>query len=175
MNQQERFFNAGEELPEALDSLWLILDGVVKSYTVDRQEKTIILGFWGEDEVVGKALSSVDPYYLRCLKDVRAIAIPKTQWQDVSQQLLNRIEQIQEISFIVRNSTGDRLWLLLQWLAQKFGRETPTGILIDFSLTPQELADALGMNVSDIENDLDRLRQQNLISQTNNSYTILQR
>ncbi|WP_413467349.1 helix-turn-helix domain-containing protein [Pleurocapsa sp. FMAR1] len=36
-----------------------------------------------------------------------------------------------------------RLWLLLKWLGNKFGRVIKQGNLIDFSLTHQELAEAI--------------------------------
>ncbi|MGD1919562.1 MAG: Crp/Fnr family transcriptional regulator [Pleurocapsa sp.] len=173
MNRQVEFFNTGDQLPTVLSYLWLIVDGVVKSYTVNQEGKTAILGFWGKQEVIGKSLSSVTPYFLQCMNDVQAIAIPSEQWDTISVNLLDRIQQIQQISYIIRNSQDDRLWLLLQWLARKFGDETLEGTTISFRLTEQELADALGMDRILVERILDRLEQENLISRLENQYILL--
>lgn len=172
MNKVE-FFDAGEELPVALDFLWLIIDGVVESYTVNRTGKVIILGFWGKQEVIGKSLSKIDPYFLKCLSEVRAIAVASDRWNTISVNLLNRIQQLQEISYIVRNPPEDRLWLLLQWLAQKFGNQTSLGLEISFELTPQELADSLGMTTTIVNRILNQLERENRIMRSNERYIVL--
>ncbi|MCC0177727.1 Crp/Fnr family transcriptional regulator [Waterburya agarophytonicola K14] len=169
-----RFFQQGDVLPEESNHLWLIIDGVIKSYTVDQQGKTIILGFWGTQEVVGKPLSNMEPHFLQCMKDVQAIAIPTIQWHTLSGNLLNRIKQIQELSDIIRNpQTSDRLWLFLQWLGIKFGRDIPEGRLIDFKITELILAHALGMNEITVGEILDQFERENLILQPENQHIIL--
>lgn len=173
MNKQIESFNAGERLPAAENFLWLIVSGVIKSYTVNQAGKTVILGFWGKEEVVGSSLSNVTPYFLQCMNNVEAIAIPKPEWYNLSDSLLNRIQQIQEISHIVLNFQGDRLLLFLQWLANKFGEETSTGIVINFRLTQQELADALGLERVFIGRTLKQLEQENLILLLENQYILL--
>lgn len=175
MNRQVEFFNTGDQLPIVLGYLWLIVDGVVKSYTVNQEGRTIILGFWGKQEVLGKSLSSVDPYCLQCMNDVQAISIPFEQWNTISVNLLGRIQQIQQISYIIYNSQDNRLWLLLQWLARKFGNKTPEGTIISFRLTHQELADALGMEKTLVDRILEQLEQENLIAQLKNQHILLKK
>ena len=65
MNQETESYDPGEQLPVEINYLWLIVEGVVKSYTINQEGKTIILGFWGKQEVVGKSLSSVSPYFIQ--------------------------------------------------------------------------------------------------------------
>ncbi|MEL6495537.1 MAG: Crp/Fnr family transcriptional regulator [Cyanobacteria bacterium J06623_7] len=138
------FFKPDDELPYRPDCLWLITQGVVKSYTVDSEGATVTLGFWGVEDVVGKALSNTVPYILKCIGPVQAISIHRQNWPALSQNLLSHSQQTQYLLYIVRNTRiHRRLWLLLEWLANKFGRAIAQGILIDFKLTHQELADAI--------------------------------
>ena len=137
-------FKPGDELFLEENHLWLIVGGVVKSYTISQEGNFITLGFWGTDDLLGRSLSPITPYTLKCLSEVSAIAIPQAQWQEVSRQMLNHAKQTQQLTYIVRSTRiHKRLWLLLRWLAEKFGRTIEQGKLIDFKLTHQELADAI--------------------------------
>ncbi len=159
--QQTTFFPIGQELPKEVDYLWLIINGVVKTYTYGK-ERPITLGFWGSKDIVGNSLSNIDPYMTKCLSDVKAIAIPRSQWENLSREMIYCEQQTQQLIYIVRNNrVARRLWLLLTWLASKFGRTTPQGRVIDFRLTHQELADALGttrITVTKILNQYERER-----------------
>ena len=175
MNDSVKSFKMGDELYEEADCLWLIIDGVVKSYTVDRQGKTIILGFWGKQELVGKSLSSINPYFLQCSNEVKAIAIPFSQARIYSDKLLTRIEQIQQLSYIIREPQAkNRMWLLLNWLGDKFGRKVEGGKLIDFELTVQELADSLGMNRIVAIKAIELLERERLIFSSETQHMILE-
>ena len=156
-------FSLGEELPKETDYIWLILDGVVKTYTYGK-DRPITLGFWGSKDVVGKPLSSIDPYMTKCLSQVKALAIPQIQWGDISPEMIYCEQQTQQLIYIVRNNrVSRRVWLLLTWLASKFGRTTPKGRVIDFSLTHQELADALGTTRITVTKILNQYEREGLI------------
>ena len=170
------FFNEGNILPEKSNCLWLITDGVVKSYTVNQDGRTVILGFWGRQEVIGKSLSDIEPYFLQCMSNTKAISVPSTQWNNLSNNLLERIQQTQQLLYIVRNpQTTNRLWLFLKWLSVKFGTEVSEGILINFKLSEQELADALGMEKILVSRMLNQFEQENLILQPENLQIVLKK
>ena len=154
---------SGEELPKEADYIWLILNGVVKTYTSGK-DRPITLGFWGSKDVVGKSLSSINPYRTKCLSEVKALAIPRIQWKDLSREMIYCEQQTQQLIYIVRNNrVAGRVWLLLTWLASKFGRTTPKGRVIDFNLTHQELADALGTTRITVTKILNKYEREGLI------------
>lgn len=157
-------FKSGEELPQKTDYLWQIVSGVVKSYTIDEEGDSITLGFWGMDDLVGKDLSNIVPHSLKCISKVKAIAIHRNQWEEVSANLLYHAQQTQQLLYIVRNTRiAQRLWLLLTWLAQKFGRTIRQGHLIDFQLTHQELADAINTTRITVTKTLNQFEKDGLI------------
>lgn len=168
------FFNSGDLFPKTLDSLWLIISGVVKSYTINEEGILITLGFWGVKDVVGKSLSNLEPYSLECISNVRAIAIPKSKREELSTAILRHGRETQQLTYIVRSPRiYNRLWMLLEWLASRFGRAIKQGRLIDFKLTHQELADAIGATRITVTKTLSQLERDGLISRPKTKCIVL--
>ena len=160
-NSKTLRFNSGDELPHQADHLWLIIQGVVKSYTVSEEGSSITLGFWGQDDLVGKPLSNIEPYALECIGEVEAIVVHRSCWEILAKNMLSHAQQI---TYIVRSTRiAQRLWLLLQWLANKFGRVISQGKLIDFKLTHQELADAISTTRITVTKTLIQFEEKGLI------------
>lgn len=170
---QTTFFPAGQELPTEQDYLWLIINGVVKTYTYGR-ERPITLGFWGSKDIVGAPLSKVDPYMTKCLSGVKAMPVHRSRWGKLSREMIYCEQQTQQLIYIVRNNRiARRLWLLLTWLSGKFGKANPRGSLIDFNLTHQELADALGTTRITVTKILNQYEREGLIFRPKNKCIIV--
>ena len=132
------------------------------------------MGFWGAKDVIGKSLSTIEPYVLKCITDVEAISIPKHQWENISTAILSHARQTQKMMCIIRRSrVHQRLWLLLQWLARKFGRIIEEGILINFQITHQDLADAIGTTRITVTKILNQLERDDLILRPRNKCIVL--
>ncbi len=174
IEKKAQFFNSREELPVISCALWLIVRGVVKTYTISDEGVVKTLGFWGTKDVIGSSLSLVEPYLLQCLTDVEAISIPKHQWEKISTAILSHARQTQKMMCIVRSSRiHQRLWQLLQWLAQKFGRNIDEGTLINFQITHQDLADAIGTTRITVTKILNQLERDGLILRPRNKCIVL--
>lgn len=162
--QTVEIFNPGEQLPDISGSLWLILNGVVKTFTETYEETAITLGFWGVQDVVGQSLSNVESYFIECITEVEAISVEEDRWDRLSAAILSHGKQTQKLIYIVRTARVDkRLWLLLKWLANKFGCVIEEGMLIDFRLTHQEMANLIGTTRITVTKMLNRFEQENLI------------
>ena len=174
--QKTVFFPAGAGLPADEDYLWLIISGVVKTYTYDIDGASVTLGFWGNKDIVGNSLSKIKPYITKCLSDVKAIAVPREKWASLSQEMIYCQQQTQQLIYIVRHTTvARRLWLLLTWLAEKFGRMVSYGNLIDFKLTHQELAYALGTTRITVTKILNQFEREGLIVRPKTKCIILKK
>lgn len=55
-----KFFQPGEELPKNTNNLWLIRDGVVKTYTINEGRTLITLGFWGKGDIISDATTGCE-------------------------------------------------------------------------------------------------------------------
>lgn len=145
-------------------NIWRIETGIVRTLTWLEDGSIITLGLWGEGDLVGQALSKMNPYTIECLTAVEVIGFA---WQDGHQlttNLLNQIQQFEELS-VIRSSKKLDIALIkfLSWLAKKFGRQIEIGYLIDFKLTHQDLAEILGVTRVSVTRALKQLEEKGII------------
>ncbi|MBR8833350.1 MAG: Crp/Fnr family transcriptional regulator [Stigonema ocellatum SAG 48.90 = DSM 106950] len=146
------------------NSLWKIEKGVVRTVTWHQDGTIVTLGVWGAGDIVGRALSKVDPYQIECLTKVEVSILPLKEWYPLTEVLFAHIQQAEELMVIRSYKTVEiMLMKLLGWLAKKFGREVETGHLIDLRLTHQDIADMLNSNRVTITRVLINLEEQGLI------------
>lgn len=151
-------------LPARSPDLWEIEVGVVRTLSWLEDGTVTTLGVWGTGDVVGKALSTVEPYQIECLTSVEVTRLERDRWQQDTAALLKHIQQAEEFMLIRSHRRIDTMLLkLLGWLARKFGREVKTGHLIDLRLTHQDLAEMLGTTRVTITRMLSQLEQQGAI------------
>ena len=169
-----RQFKTRSTLPLLPNSLWKIETGVVKNLTWLEDGSTVILGLWGPGDVVGKALSQVEPYQIECLTAVEATNLPVSEWYPLTSVLLSHIQQAEELMVIRRYKKTDIMLVkLLTWLAKRFGREIEQGQLIDLRLTHQDIAEILGSTRVTITRTLSQLEQQGFIERFSLSRLVL--
>ena len=172
--QRTTLFLAGDNLPREKNSLWMIVQGVVKTYTYSHCGTPITLGFWGKEDLVGSALTSIDPYGIKCLSEVKAIAVSEQNLENVATQLLYHAQQTQQLTYISRNTRiAQRLLFLLEWLGHKFGRITNQGNQIDIKLTHRELAEALGTTRITVTKILNQFEREGLIARPQTKCIVL--
>ena len=135
----------------------------------------VTLGLWGAGELVGKALSQLDPYQLECLTKVEATRLAIEDGQQIQTALLAHLQQAGELTLIRSYRRVDIMLLkLLNWLGKKFGRQVEQGQLIDLRLTHQDLAEILGSTRVTITRTLNQLEQQGLIRRLSLQRIVLQ-
>lgn len=138
-------FSRNDCLPSRPDLLWSLESGIIRTLSWNEQGSIITLGYWGMGDVVGQPLSGVYPYQIECLTRVKATSIPTQQWHQFLDQIIAHSQQSEELFSIIRSErVYTRLDKLLVWLGNKFGRPVSEGILIDFRLTHQNIAELIG-------------------------------
>ena len=173
-NLRQSAFNRHDLLPLPPDGLWQIKQGTVRSLTWSEEGTAVTLGYWGVGDVVGKPLSSVQPYQIECLTPVAASYIPIQQWAQVLEAILRHIHQVEELLCIVRQErVHHRLLQLLIWLSRKFGYPINQGQLIDLRLTHQEIAEVIGTTRVTVTRLLSQLEQEGTICRSKRHFIIL--
>jgi CRP-like cAMP-binding protein len=157
-------FQSRSLLPLEQNSLWKIETGIVRIVTWHEDGRLVTLGIWGPGDIVGRALSKIEPYQIECLSKVEAKILPLHEWYPLTEVLHNHIQQAHELMMIRSHKTVEVMLLnLLGWLVKKFGREVETGHLIDLRLTHQDIAEILNSNRVTITRLLINLEEQGLI------------
>ncbi len=147
----------------------------MRSFTWLEDGTSITLGLWGAGDVVGKALSRVDPYQIECLTPVEATFIPNTHCSQITENLVAHIQQIEELTVIrSHRKVEDMLLKLLTWLAKRFGHPVEQGNAIDLRLTHQDLAELLASTRVTVTRLLNQFEQQGLIQRLPRQLIVLQ-
>lgn len=161
-------------LPSRQDVLWSIEWGIVRTITWSEEGSMIILGYWGNGDVVGQPLSGIYPYQIECLTGVEATSIPAHEWCNILDKIMAHSRQTEELFRIVRSErVYNRLHKLLVWLGNKFGCEVPQGILIDLRLTHQNIAELIGTTRVTVTKVLKELEVEGKIIRQQRHYIIL--
>ena len=137
-------FKRRERIPLKENILWQIRVGTVRLFTIAEDGSIITLGFWGVGDLTGQPLACIEPCQIECLTSVEAVLLNTSQCWDLNRVMLAHIGQMQELLRIRHGHVSQRLQLLLNWLAFKFGSLTEQGYLIHLRLTHQEIAEAIG-------------------------------
>ena len=157
-------FSRRSFLPQHTHTLWKIETGVVRTFTYLEDGTSVTLGVWGAGDIVGKALSKVEPYQMECLTKVQTTIFDFQGWDKIADVLLAHIQQAEELMIVRGYKTVDIMLIkLLTWLSKKFGREVEQGRLIDMRLTHEDIAELLGSTRVTITRILRQLEQEGFI------------
>ena len=140
-----QLFSRDRLLPVVPDLLWRIQRGIVCTQTWNEEGKPIVLGYWGQGDVVGQPLTRMQVFEIRCLTTVEASILHQEEWQQALDRVLQQAQQTEQLlSIMLCQDASQRLWQFLVFLSQKLGREVESGIALDIALTHQDIANAIG-------------------------------
>ncbi|MDB9529312.1 Crp/Fnr family transcriptional regulator [Oscillatoria sp. CS-180] len=168
-----RTFKRREIVPLQEDTLWQIQSGTVRLLTISEDGAIITLGFWGVGDSTGYPLVCIQPCYMECLTTVEAARLNINQCWNMNQVMLAHISQMQELMRIRHGQTLQRIQLLLNWLASKFGSRIDQGYLIHLRLTHQQIAEAIGSSRVTVTRLIHELERTDVISYSERHHIIL--
>jgi CRP-like cAMP-binding protein len=151
---------SGQSLPCHLG--WRIEDGYLRMTSWSDQAETITLGIWGPGELVIPSLIELEPVELVTLSAVQVVEA-KATLQEERQFLIDQVGQASALLVLSRvRPVETRLFRLLVWLGQRFGRISRRGVSLSFqemNLTHRQLAEIAGMTRVTVTKALSHYRQ----------------
>jgi CRP-like cAMP-binding protein len=170
-----RQFDVRASLPLKSENLWEIESGYVRGLTWLEDGSLLVLGLWGPGDLVGRALSNVDPYQVECLTKVVVVERSPSEVPPANAQL-QYLKQVESLLLIRSHKRVDEMLLkLLGWLAKRFGHQSDHGRRIDLRLTHQDLADCIGTTRVTVTRVLIQLEQQGYIRRESLQRIVLQK
>lgn len=171
---QVKTFNSSDKIVVEADTLLLIKQGAVKTSTYNSGGKIVVLGYWGEGDVVGQPLTKIAPYQIECLTPVEADCVPNRDWQYIAKEIRNCYQDAEKLLYILKqNSIEEKLIELFIYLGGKFGldRENKQAILLP--LTHRELAEFFGVTRANIVAAMNKLQSKNILENPRQGTIIL--
>ncbi len=160
------------------DSFFLLLHGRVRAYRLTPDGQQIVVRFVGPGELFGIAMaigSSIYPANAAAVVDSVAIAWPVSAWKKLVAQFpalaLNTMHTIgarlQEattrMTEMATEEVTRRVAHTLLRLAQQAGRKTAGGVLIDFPITRQDIAEMSSTTLHTVSRILSAWEQEGLV------------
>lgn len=153
--------SAGESVPTAVS--WLIEDGYLMVTSWCDQTEFTTLSIWGPGEVVIPTMIAAERVLLTSLS-----AVQVEEWSptlEEQQRFQNaQIQQLTTLLLLTRVRPAEtRLYRLLLWLGERFGRVSSAGVSLSFqdmNLTHKHLAEIAGMTRVTVTKALSRFRQE---------------
>jgi CRP-like cAMP-binding protein len=160
-----RSFKPSQLIPLVQSELWRIERGAVRTLTWNECGSVTTLGLWGEGDIVGKPLSSIEPYEVECLTPVQASLIPPDNWNSLFDALSAHVQQVEQFVLVLRHDrVKTRLQHFLALMAEKFGFPVSQGKAIRLRLSHQGIAEVLGTSRVTVTRILQQLQREGLIS-----------
>ncbi|MEN9245844.1 MAG: Crp/Fnr family transcriptional regulator, partial [Thermostichales cyanobacterium SRBZ-1_bins_19] len=161
--QWERTLPARGRFPLSPGALYRLESGAVRLLTWDPQGEMVTLNICGAGEVLGLPLCWVggSEAVVECLTRARLRQIPPQQWGEEVLGLCRYSQQVQELLCILQlRSIPERLQRLIRCLDRRFGRQIPSGRLVDLPLSHRQIAETLGTTRVTITRLLSRYQNQ---------------
>ncbi|KAM3104994.1 helix-turn-helix domain-containing protein [Phormidesmis sp. 146-33] len=127
-------YRRGETIPLEAQTLWLVVQGVVKLTTLSERGEEILVGLAAEEQVFGASLTRLPVYQAIALADVDLVAIPVAEMaqsmefaQTLMPRIVHRLQQAER--FVTMHGhlrAQDRLIQLLQLLKEEIGAPIST-------------------------------------------------
>lgn len=152
---------AGEGLPTNL--CWLIDDGYLMLSGWQPHTEIATLGLWGPGALVVPSMLPGGTLQLTCLSSVQV-----EEWiPSLEERQRFQGEQLEQLTTLLQLSrirpAEERLFELLIWLGQRFGRVSSRGVSLSFlamNLTHQHLAEISGLTRVTVTKALTRFRKE---------------
>ncbi len=155
-------FQHGDLFPLQEHQMWTIEQGFVRTVNYSDAGDTVTLGLWSAGDVVGKPLSDRLGYEVECLTFVKARPIQLTP-VELSEARSIQVRQMEIfLNILYCRRLPQRLWMLLDWLTEKYGQPSDRGCVLDMRLTHQAIADMIGstrVTVTRLLNDFEKAGQ----------------
>ncbi|MBD2034628.1 PAS domain S-box protein [Phormidium sp. FACHB-592] len=166
-------FGKGEVIPLEPQTIWLVIDGVVKITTLSDRGEEMLVGLLGEPMVFGSSLTALQTYQAVALSDVKLAAISLSEVaqspplaQAVLRSLQQRLQQTESLLAINgQMRVEERLNRLLVLLKQAIGQPVEQGTRLRARLTHQDFASACCTTRVTVTRLLGKLQEQGKVAQ----------
>lgn len=170
-------------------SVTVILDGVVKAYTISPEGDETIVNLYGRGAVLPTAWvnneSATALFNYDAINDVRVVRVNKSVFHDaidknsdmqreyLQYMMKSQAELLLRITGLSQSRAAEKICYTLYFLMFRYGVERAPGTYeIDLKLTQGMLANLIGQTRESTAKNLKALKQSGVIDYTSSTYTI---
>lgn len=172
-SRPKQTYSKGEIISLQPQTVWLVIEGLVKLSTLIENGAEVLVGFAGKDMVFGTDLTNLQIYQAIALsKNVQLVSISLPEIEASEHLAINLLPKIKQrlrqteslLALSGRRRVTERLYYLLLLLKQEIGQPVIGGTRLSVRLTHEDLANACGTTRVTITRVLKKLKQQGKIT-----------
>ncbi|AFZ31482.1 putative transcriptional regulator, Crp/Fnr family with PAS/PAC sensor [Gloeocapsa sp. PCC 7428] len=180
-NLMDRYYK-GELIPINYQEIYQVRQGVVKLSTMSDTGEEVLVGLASSSMPFGGSITSLNIYQATALtNNVELVRFPLTKWLDCPSRvqklvpkLTSRLRQTELLLYISgQRRVKHRLHYLLQFLKQEIGQPVAQGTRLSVRFTHEELASACCATRVTTTRQLNKLREQGIITVDDEHHIIL--
>ena len=157
----------GNYIPLFKGRLWIVVKGVIKLRAPRSDGDESILGFVGPNQVFGEAFSLIDHCSPFALVDCELLEFPAEEVYNSPTLALAILESLSlrhrstelNLAILLEKTVEEKVKAFFELIATDFGHPVEEGLMIDFKITHQDIANALGVTRVTITRILSQLQK----------------
>ena len=157
----------GNSIPWLKGKIWIVVKGLIQLRAVTFEGNELILGFLGPNQVFGEPFSLMDHCRPFALVDCELLLLPFEEAYNSPTLALAILESLSlrhrstelNLAILLEKTVEEKVKAFFELIATDFGHPVEEGLMIDFKITHQDIANALGVTRVTITRILSQLQK----------------
>ena len=157
----------GNYIPWLKGRIWIVVKGLIKISAPRSDGDELILCFLGRNQAFGEPFSLIDDCSPLALVDCELLHLPIEEVYNSPPLALAILESLSlrhrstelNLTVVLAKTAEERVKEFLELLATDFGKPVEEGLMIGFSITHQDIANAVGVTRVTITRILSQLKK----------------
>ena len=171
----------GNYIPWLKGRIWIVVKGLIKLRAPRSDGDESILGFVGPNQVFGEAFSLIDDCSPFALVDCELLHFTSEEISNSPPLALAILESLSlrhrstelNLTVLLEKTAEERVKAFLELIATDFGKPVEEGLMIDFSITHQDIANAVGLTRVTITRILSQLKKTGWLRKLDGGFLVI--
>ena len=170
-----------KHIPWIKGNIWIVLNGYIKLRALKNNGEELTLGFLGPNQIFGEPFSLIDECDPYALVDSKLVNLPlKEAYKSPSMaiaimeslSLRNRYTEL-SMAVLAEKKVKEKVKAFLELIATDLGKPVGEGLMIDFKITHQDIANAIGSTRVTITRILAELQEDFWLKKTDGGFLVI--
>jgi len=171
----------GNYIPWLKGKIWIVVKGLIKLRAPRIDGNEFILGFVGQNQVLGEPFSFIDHCSPFTLVDCELLHLPVEEVYNSPPLALAILESLSlrhrstelNLTVLLEKTAEERVKAFLELIATDFGKPVEEGLMIDFLITHQDIANAVGLTRVTITRILSQLKKTGWLRKLDGGFLVI--
>ena len=171
----------GNYIPWLKGKIWIVAKGLIKLRASRIDGNEFILGFVGQNQVLGEPFSFIDHCSPFTLVDCELLHLPVEEVYNSPPLALAILESLSlrhrstelNLTVLLEKTAEERVKAFLELIATDFGKPVEEGLMIDFLITHQDIANAVGLTRVTITRILSQLKKTGWLRKLDGGFLVI--